>query len=164
MSGPSGRFAAAKRHVFVIRLIGQCPALQQIGLRDFQVLGIGPGVIVLDLVIVPRHDPRHGGMHGQQRRIAAVLSVSIAIIVERFDLAADMLPHSIVARRTLVDVIAQVQNQIQVIFQHMLVRGVKAGLEMLTRRECEPQRGRGGIRRRHGAGAPLGLVSVPALN
>ena len=50
-----------QRQMFVVGLVGRGPALEEVG-WGIEVLGLGAGIIVLDLVVIPRHEPRERGM------------------------------------------------------------------------------------------------------
>ena len=78
-------------------------------------------------------------MRGAKRRIAAVLGVAIAVVVDRQQLAADVLAHQVVAARVFVDVVAQVHHEIEIFLGHVLVGREEADLEMLARRDGESE-------------------------
>jgi hypothetical protein len=50
-----------------------------------------------------------------------------------------MLADQAVPARALVDVVAEVDDQVEVVLGHVLVGGIQARLEVLARREGEPQ-------------------------
>ena len=114
----------AQRHRLEERLIGG-GAAQQEDLRRRVVLVAIAGVVVVDLVIVPGDDERRRGVRGPQVGIHLVLRVAIAVVDERVDLVALMLPHerrvapAVVA--PFVDVVAGVEDEVE------LLRGDAAG-------------------------------------
>ena len=156
----------AQRHHLVIGLVGVGPTLQEGDRVDLLLLGDRPGVVVVELVVVPGDDPGAEGVHGPQVRVGLVLRVADAVVLERSDLRPDMLADLAVAARALVDVVAEVDDQVEVVLGHVLVGGIQARLEVLARGEGEPQliglRARGG----HGAGPgdrALGVAGAEAV-
>ena len=126
------------RHVLPPRLVGRGPAGREGG-RLGDDLGGEPGVVVLDLVVVPGDDPRAGGVDALQRRVALVQTRSgcgsrpgsrSRPVVGPDDARPG-------ARSPLVDVVAQVQDQVGV------VRGGVRPQRTMARRqfwlEQEPQ-------------------------
>jgi hypothetical protein len=101
------------------------------------VLGDQPGVVVLDLVIVPRGDEREARVRGLQIRVAAILGVAAAVVVERHRLVADVAARSAVGRPILVDVVAEVNDEVDVLLGEVFVGCVEARLEVLARYERE---------------------------
>src|SRR5690606_19397411 len=81
---------AADRHVLVPGLQGREPA-QHEDLGRGAVLIIGPGPIVIDLVVVEAAGEGASGVDGDQAGIALVLGVATTIVVEAVDLAPEML-------------------------------------------------------------------------
>src|SRR2546423_3848716 len=69
------------RHVLVERLVAR-GALRDRGPVAWIVLVDPAGVIVLDLVVVPRDDPREGGVCGLKVRVRLVLRVAITVVGE----------------------------------------------------------------------------------
>src|SRR3546814_8982912 len=54
----------------------------------------GPGVVVVHLVIVPRHDPRAACVRILEQRIRLVQRITPAVVVERPDLEPHVLAHA----------------------------------------------------------------------
>jgi hypothetical protein len=161
---------APERHVLVVRLVSRRAAQRE--LLDRRAVFVVPtGVVVVDFVIVPDDEERKQRVHRAQRRIAPVLRVAVAVIVEGQQLAADVLPHELVSAGVLVDVVAEVHHQIEIFLGHVLVRREQADLEMLARRDGEPEpidvRLRARKRARPADGTHLAagaeLVPVPAV-
>ena len=160
---------APQRHVLVVRLVPRRAAQREL-LDRRAVLVVQAGVVVVDLVIVPDDEERKRRVRRPQRRIAAVLRVAVAVVVERQQLAADVLPHEVVAAGVLVDVVAEVQHEVEIFLGHVLVRREQADLEVLARRDGEPKPIDGRLRARKRARAADGtqlaagaeLIPVPA--
>ena len=102
-------------------------------------LGQEPGVVVLDLVVVPGHDPRAGGMDALQRRVALVEAIAVAVGVQRRDLGAVVLAHRGGVDPALVDVVAEMDHQVGVLMRREGPRRPEAVLPVLARREQEAQ-------------------------
>ena len=103
-------------------------------------------------------------MSGLERRIDFVERVTRAVIVERKDLRRAMAPHGPVVVGCIVDVIAEMDHEIQIVPRHVLVRGVVADFVLRHRRQGEAQPRRGCIGRGMVRVRPFGLTSLPALN
>jgi hypothetical protein len=95
---------------------------------------------------------------------AFVDGVAGAVVVEREDLLRAVRAHRAFAVALLVDVVAEVHDEIEVLARHVFVGGVVAHLVFLAGGEREAQALRrgpaGGIVRVR----PFGLTSLPALN
>ena len=89
-------------------------------------------VVVLNLVIVPRHEPRTGRVRGAEIGIALVKRVPDPIVVERVRLGSAVLAHVILAPRRFVDVVTEVHDQIEIVAEHVAVRVVVALLVLLA--------------------------------
>lgn len=164
--GTPGDRRAAQRHVLVVGAVGRRPAPQE-RLRRRPLRGGLGGVVVLDLVIVPGDDPGEGGVGGAQVRVAAVEGVAVAIAGQARRLArvvaADVAAGSdVLVRPILVDVVAEVDDEVEVLGGHVPVRRAPPLLVVLA----------GGVREgelshrpRSGTVAvlPTGLVFRPAL-
>ena len=123
------------------------------------------GAVVFELVIVPGDEPGKGGVGGLEVRVGFVLGVAVAIVVERGELGADVLANAALAGRAFIDVVAEVDDQVEVLLGHVLVGGEEAGFVVLAGGEGEAESRRAG---RTVAGSvrvrPMGLVSPAALN
>ena len=78
-------------------------------------------------------------MRRTERGIAAVLCVAVPVVVHGHQLAADVLAHAVVDPGVLVDVVAEVHHEIQVLTGHVFVRGEVTLLVVLARRDRESQ-------------------------
>ena len=93
------------------------------------------GVVVLHLVVVPRHDPRRGRVRGLELRVCMGRGVMTAEVVERHGRRQAVLAHA--AGGQLVDVVAEKCDEPEIVPAHLLVRGVVAGLVRLAARDPE---------------------------
>ena len=82
----SAQGAGAEGHHLVVGLVGVRPSVEELGGVDAVVFGDLGGVVVLDLVVVPRHEPRAAGVHGLEVRVGPVLRVADSVVGERYDL------------------------------------------------------------------------------
>ncbi len=123
-------------------------------------LGDEAGVVVLDLVVVPGDDPRARGVDALQRRVALVLPVAVAVVVERDQLGAGVLADRPGADAALVDVVAQVEHHVRVVGRGVGPQRPEAGLPVLAAGEQEPQRVAVVVPGRGGAGAADGADLV----
>jgi hypothetical protein len=103
------------------------------------------GVVVVDLVVVPGDDPRRDG-------------------VERDQLAADVLADVaagglVVGTGVLVDVVAQVEDDVRMLLGHPPVRGEPAVLVLRARRDRERDRRRGAAGRCRAGAADGGQLA-----
>ncbi len=79
------------------------------------------GVVVLHLVVVPSHDEGERGVRGLQRRVGLVLRVPVTVVAERAQLVEPRLLGGCVLayggrlRVALVDVVADVQHDVEVL-------------------------------------------------
>jgi len=69
-------------------------------------------VVVLDVVIVGHHHPGRGGVRGLQVRVHLVLPVPPPVVGQGEDLRAQVYADVSRLRAALVDVVAQVQDQV----------------------------------------------------
>ena len=116
------------------------------------VLGVQAGVVVLDLVVVPRDDPREGGVARLQVGVAAVERVPVAVGRQRGDLGRVVGPDRSLAA-VLVDVVAEEVHDVDVLGGQGAVRRVVAGRPVLAGREREAHGRRAGPGGGSGAGA-----------
>ena len=98
-----------------------------------------PGVVVLDLVVVPGHNPGAGGVDALQRRVALVEAVAVAVGVQGRDLGAVVLADGGGVGPALVDVVAEMDHQVGVLLGRKSPRRPEAVLPVLARREQEAQ-------------------------
>ena len=104
----------SQRHVFVVSLIGRRPTQQKIFRLRIQVLRDGAGAVVVELVIVPSHQPRKPGMHPLEIAIGLVQGMPISIQRQRRDLRTQMQPGRFLGGLPFVDVVSQVGHEIEV--------------------------------------------------
>ena len=150
-----------QRHVLEVGLIRGCASLAEVRVERFVAR---PRVVVVDLVIVPRHQPRHRGVQTLKVFGGLVLGVAVSVVRERPGLAPHMTAYVAGAPRSLVDVIADEHHQVEVLGRQVPMRAVEAVLEVLARTQAEPQPpglspAAGAVRVR-----PTGLTSPPAMN
>lgn len=148
--------------MLVVRLEGGRRALAE----DRRVLvgfGVGLGLVarpvVLDLVVVPDEGERVGLVGGDEVGVEAVQGVAVAVLHEVHRLGPQLGGDGDVAHAShgvdgvLVDVVAQVQDQIDVLLGEVPVGGVEALEPRLAGDEGEVQLPGAAVRRGRGAGA-----------
>jgi len=138
--------------VLIIGLVGRRPHLQEAGGIARRV-GAIVGVVVGNFVVVPDRQPRRGGVGGLQVAIELVQRVAVAEFRQRRR-DADFVPaHESRSPGLLVDVVAEMDDEIEVARRHVAIGREIALLVLLARGEGEaqPLRGAGGGGR--GAGA-----------
>jgi hypothetical protein len=116
------------------------------------VLGDLVGPVVVELVVVPGDDPRVRGVGALQVRVRLVLRVAVAVVLERGDLprrvrAGIAARGRVDVRRVLVDVVAEVQDDVQILLGQVVVGREVAVLVLRARDEREGhrvERGAGG--------------------
>ena len=153
--------------MLVVRLVGVRP------LEDgLLVLRVGhvdaAGVVVLDLVVVPRDDPGERRVRRLQVLVHLVRRVAVAVVGEREGPpSARVVADAVAAGVALVDIVPEEDDGVQILFRERGVRRVVALGVVLARREREAERrGRRGGRGR-GAGTadralgPAGAEPVP---
>src|SRR5262245_15056368 len=96
-------------------------------------------IVVRDLVIVPGDDERERGVSGLQIRIRLVLSVAVAIVLERDGLRPSVQSHAAWCAGGLVNVVAEMEYNLEILGRHVSIRRVVSHFELLTRGEGEPQ-------------------------
>ena len=79
-------------------------------------------------------------MRRLEERVGPVLGVADPIVVQARDLRAQVLPDLPVPAAVLVDVVAEVDDQVELVPGHVLVGGEQALLVVLARCEGEPER------------------------
>jgi hypothetical protein len=144
---PERHHLAAQREVLVVGLVpGRAPTQEP--LARVQLLRAIVRVVVGDLVIVPRDDPRVRGVGRLQIRVGLVERIAQAIVVERHRLGPAVLAHAREARRVLVDVVAEKDDQVEVVAEHPPVGAEVAELPVLARGEGHAQAVERRVRRR----------------
>src|ERR1043165_3185789 len=126
-----GQGGAAQGHVFVVGLVSIGAALLEIE----RIAGAGgnqTSVVVRHLMVIPRDDPRREGVHVLQSGVGTVQRVTVAIFFEFEKLAAVVPADLVFARAAFVDVIAQVQDEIEVVLGHGFVGVVVTGFVVLA--------------------------------
>jgi hypothetical protein len=96
-------------------------------------------VVVVYLVIVPGDDPGRGRVRSLERRVAFRLRVADAVLLDRADLGRRILAGAIVDTAVLVDVVAEMRDEVNVLLRHVVVRGEVPFLELLAARKCQTQ-------------------------
>ncbi len=150
------------RHVLVVGLIrGGAP--QQEDRRRRAVLVEVAGVVVLDLVIVPADDERRRAVRGDEVGIRLVEAVAVAVVDQRIDLVAGVLAHAPLGPAAvgapLVDVVAGVDDEVELLLGDAPVGGEIAGLEVAAAADAEAQPVDRGPGRRRRSRAP-GLTEL----
>ncbi len=131
---------AAHRHMFV-------PGLHRLTATQQEQRGIGAVLIklrhpvVVDLMVVIGAEPRVRGAGGLQVRVHRLLRVADAIVAQRIGFAANIVAHRLDravegvehrARAIFVDIVAIVEDEVELLLCDMAVGGVVARLEMLA--------------------------------
>jgi hypothetical protein len=143
------------------------------------VLGDLISVVVLDLVVIPGDEPGKGRVRRLQVLVGLVLGVSYPVLPEPVRLGGRLVKAYVAGvgqvrlgvrrRRILVDVVAEVQDEVEILLSHVAVSVVVAVLVHLTRGDREGElRGRGTLSRcrldpAHGARLPSGSEPVEIL-
>ena len=110
-------------------------------------------------------------MHRLEGRIGFVLGVTGAVVIKGSDLVAEVFAHPFVDAAVFIDVVPEMEDQIQILLQHVFEGGVKAGLVVLAAGKGEPQPRCHHPGGRQGAGAGFGadfragfeLIPIPAV-
>jgi hypothetical protein len=112
-------------------------------------------VVVVHLVVVPGRHPGESGVGGLEQRVTLVEGVADPVVVDRLDLRRGVLPArhgegAVVAGSVLVlvDVVAEEEDNVQVLLRHVAIGGVMAGQPVLARREGKPEPVQRGAHRR----------------
>ncbi len=134
-----------ERHVLVVRAIRRGAPRQKHRFR-IVLLRDQVRVVVGDLVVVPREDPRRIRVRRLQIRIRAVLRVAVAIVLQRLQLGREMQSRPVFHGRVLVEVVAEKEHQVEIFFRHLAVRVEIAHFVVCARRKCEPEFARRGTR------------------
>ncbi len=136
--------ARRERHVLVVGLIGGGAAHEK---GRVEVLPLVVGIVVVDFVIVPRHEPRRRRVHALQVGVLFIQRVAITVLVQRARFAGVVLAHMVAAPRGLVDVIAEKNHEIEVLARHVAIGAEIALFVLLAGRERETQALAGGAGR-----------------
>src|SRR5262249_60536025 len=106
------------------------PLEQEVGRGGAGLLVDVVGVVVLDLVVVPDRRPRRGRVHRLRGRVGLVLGVPRAVVGQRRELGGRRAGlrrrvHAAgtrrVARAVLVDVVAEVEDEVVLLERHLAV-------------------------------------------
>ena len=81
-----------QRQVFPPGLVGGGALGGEIRL---QTLALQTGIVVLDLVVVPDHQPGAGGVRGLQRGVGFVLRVAVAVVIQQHPRSAEVGPQGL---------------------------------------------------------------------
>ncbi len=151
-----------QRHPLVVRAVGAGAPLPVVTLALVVVLGAVAPLVVGDLVVVPRDDPRVLRVQVLQVRVGLVLRVPAAVVGDRHHLARRVvgpdvlvaLPHPVLTRGVLVEVVAEVEHGVEVVApREVAVRREPAGLQVGARDDAEPEVAGRRAAARRGAGA-----------
>ena len=129
---PLRKRPATQRHEFVVGLIGIHPAGQKFLRRDAFFFRDEVRVVVVKLVVIPRHEPWKEPVRIGQHRVQPVLRVARAILIQCLDLPAQMLARPVVGAAVLINVIAQVHDEVEILLLHVRVAVEVAALKMLA--------------------------------
>ena len=146
---------APQRHVLVVRLEGRCtPGMERVGRLQRGVLGDLVRPVVVDLVVVEHDQPGERGVARLEVGIAPVLGVPVAVLLEGDRLARPLVhPDRRRIGRALVDAVAHLHDEIEVLLCHVPVRREVAVRVRLARGQGEGKTIRGCADSGSGAGA-----------
>ncbi len=153
--------AGAERHGLVVGLVGGRAPHQELHGVLVLLLGDGRRVVVVELMVVPRDEPRALPVHRLQPRVGPVQGVAFPVFVQRPQASlgrAGVAAHLLVRSRPLVDVVAQVHHEVGPIPPHGVVRGEQPVLEVLARGKGKPQLARHRVWRGQRARPALGAL------
>ena len=135
-------------------LEGRLPAKTEDLRRSVVIVIEVAGPIITNLMIVERHEEGMGGVGGLQVGVGFVLGIAPTIIVERRDQRARMLAgRRRRVRAIFINVVAVVEDELQLLVRHVAVSGVISGLVVLAAGDPEAQLLRRGIASWKRAGA-----------
>lgn len=148
-----------EREVLVERLVGGGAAGEEEVDRRV-VLGDAGGVVVFDLVVVPGRDPGEGGVGGLEIGIGFVEGVAEPVVGKGLCLAAEVgaAADGVFGADAfvLVDVVAEEEDEVEVVLDQVAVGRVVAGLIVLAGGEGKAEAVERGIGRWGGFGAADG--------
>ena len=153
--GPHRAHRLGHRLVLPPGLVGRRTQPPQVGTPQRAALVVG--VVVFHLVVVPHQQPGRGGVGRLQRRVALVLGIAGAKLVERAQQRAVVRAHHPGGRGVFVEVVAQKHHQVGFTRSHVAPGGVQAVVITLATGHHRVQRG-GGVGGRCGAGAAGGAL------
>ena len=166
---PGREARSAQRHGLVIGLSGGLAAqVEELRIRAV-LIGVADPVVV-GLVVVPDGEPGRGGVGGLQVGVHLVLGVAAAVIVQRVDLAAevlaDVLDRAVRAVRgavaaAFVDVVAVAEDEVWIVLGQATIGRVVAALVVLAAGDGEADAVQGGAQGRRGA-SPAGDAALLA--
>ena len=145
--------SSAQRHEFIVCLVGVHAPGEKFLRCDAFLLRDEIGIVVVKLVIVPRHQPWEEPVSVRQHFVHPVLRVARAVLVKRFDLATEMFARAIVDTAIFINVIPQMHDEIEILLRHVRVAVKVTALVMLARGEGKPRAFGHRIGRRCRAGA-----------
>ena len=148
--GTARALCPGQRLVLPVSLVGRGAQRRHVGAQ--RRARVRAGVVVLDLVVVPHHQPGAGGVRILQRGVAPVLGVAGPVLVERAQQPALVQARRHRRRRVFVDVVAEKGHQVQVLGGQVAPGGIVAMVPALAAGDRQAQR-RSGIGRRGGARA-----------
>jgi hypothetical protein len=93
----------------------------------------------VDFVVVRHDEPGEGRMRRLQVRVALVQRIAPAVAGETHDFRSVVLPHRQRVLTTLIDVIAKMNDEIEVFERQVPVGGIKPLLPVLARDKREPK-------------------------
>ena len=159
--GTDGKRGSAQGHHLVISLVGIGATDEELGGIDILLFGNVVGAVVVEFVIIPSDEPWAGGVHGLEIFVAFVLRVADAVLVERFDFRSQVgADFAISTGGIFVNVVAEVEDEVGLVFDHLLVGREEPGFEVLAGGNGKAELVGGGVGRGHGAGAADGAGGV----
>ena len=137
--GAVGLRGATERHVLEVGLVGSGTTEEIGGVGLAFAAGVVAGVVVADLVVVPGDDPGGEGVGALEGGIGFIEPVAGAVVVELDDLGAVVAADAVGGGRAFVNVVAEMDDEIEVLAREVVVGGEEAGLVVLAGGEGETQ-------------------------
>ena len=164
--GADGQLRLSQRHMLPVSAVRRCAFAQKVLAPARR--GAVIGVVIFDLVVVPRHDPGKRGVRGLQIGIGLVQRVARAVVAQAGAGRGVVLAGAIGGGAVFVDVVTDEQHTVQRFCGHVPVRAEVAMLVVLTgcQRECErvpAVRGRQRTGAAHGACRITDPESIPVV-